>query len=746
MKYATILQDPNACMYRSCNPYEYCIRDPTGYVDENGDTYFVYRASLPLIPVSLMEDYPVYNSLLNPRAYISNLGGQAAYAPITYKLNSLPYFNDFINISAQTTILYPYNPTPTYGHPLPLGENVIEVEIDPNNLINELRKDNNNLSLVFNVTHYADYRINEVYIGNQYGERYIQVPSGFEVYIIANVSNLGNHDGYVLLNGSINGQEFYNGQVVVGTKCDYGRKPYGAYVPANSSELIFIGPIRLAQYEVPTTLTLALSIYPIITGYPEDLNLSNNDVALYTFEVVPSPPELDFYNSTIVGDYQNYTLRPTSSYFTVDWVEDGRWENITISIWNLGATPATVNLSIYQDIFEGGLAVYSIYHYFDANTLLSSLNAPIYQTEITLYPGENNVTLPLDISYDPSQYHNWIFRVDQVGDEEPISNIYILHYYPPDVGVQVYTNLYPLPGSALQIDYRVYCRDLHEQTGDGHPLRGTEREGDMLHIAYYPYAPYNVSPPFTLEIYTTFLQQNISLPTLCSQQHQIENTTYVSLPTDFDELPLDIHLVYADDLYPSNNIVNLTLKAPRLYDFEIDLKNEELLASTFNTLEINFQAPECINLDHLSIYLTFNNTTTLLLYSGGRLATFPGKPGWKTICENTSLSLEVYVPNISTDQAQITVQALSGYKAILPADFHFTMPYYDKLWYEAETLPLKINNATYLIVEPYPHVGNFSPNSTIVPSQPLILYLYKEVIYNKNVTILHHAPLEVKIS
>lgn len=761
-KYVTTFEDPNACL-SYCPGYAYCIKDPT--TDNYYPPLYAYTTSNPYIPISVVGT-PAYNSLIYVKAKIKNQGEVGSSAPVGFYLNNLRYLTYLYNLSVNETRWDPPSWPVTnmpYGIPLPLGPNEIKILIDPDNVVSELDKTNNLYLYQLNITDYADYKINDVYISDQYGNPLPAVTGGTDIYIAVNVSNLGNRDGYVLLNASLNGSEFYEGQPVGTYKCEVGRKPFGAWVPANNSTIVIMRKIHLKEYNTSVNLSLSVTIYPLITGYPEDVNLSNNEGKSFNFTVTPSPPELDFYNSTKVGTY-NYTLVPHGMVYPrfgkVSW--DG-FENISIDVWNLGGSTAVTNLSIYEDVFAGGYYNYShgiAYLQYNESVLnIIQTRTPILKVPVVLPPGKTQLNISLNYTLpNTTSFHNLVLYLEPVGQEDNISNVYIISYTPPDLSLlPIRLDTHPMPEGVTTVKLNLSCSRLLSSyiRGDySGPFYGSLRGGNFYNLLPIDHLPED-SPGFNVTVYlngTPIYVHNISNNSLCSAKNTEEFSFLMSLP-DYQNISF---LAVADsgritgDLKMGNNIVNRTLTAPRFANFTINLSNNVIYPGTLNKLNFTVNTTDnCGYMNHITIYLIANNTT-YLLHSEGEFASAYGEPATHHVCPGYNYLANVHIPNITTTNATIVMEVLSGYKVETPIPVnghsYIKLPSYDMLWYEPSVLPLKINGVPYLINENYPHVINLPSGVTLDLNQQATLYLYRKSTYNKTVQVLNVKPLEVEIS
>ncbi|MCS7122878.1 MAG: hypothetical protein NZ908_02910, partial [Candidatus Micrarchaeota archaeon] len=241
LKYVTYAQDPNTCAFRlgSCSIFDrICIQDPI-----RADR-IVYRSSMPYIPDQIVSS-PKYGSIVKVESTIKNIGELAATTQVGAYLNGIQIYIYDQSLSVNIT-----NTSPEF-HPrfsssrLGLGNYRARGVIDPNNILPELRKDNNMMELQFNVTEYSDYVINRVILVDDSQNIRNNFVGGQQMYIVVNVSNLGNSPGYVMLNASIDGQEIWNEDPVGTIECEFGRKPIllGPIAP-NSSALVQMRPVR----------------------------------------------------------------------------------------------------------------------------------------------------------------------------------------------------------------------------------------------------------------------------------------------------------------------------------------------------------------------------------------------------------------------------------------------------------------------------------------------------------------------
>lgn len=738
LKYITYAQDPNTCAYRqgSCSVLDkVCIGDPIR------TNRIVYRSSKPYIPNQIISS-PKYGSIVKVESTIKNIGELAATTQVGAYLNGIQIYIYDQSLSVNVTNTSPeFHPRFTSSR-LGLGNYRARGVIDPNNILPELRKDNNIMELQFNVTEYSDYVINRVVLVDESQNIRNNFVGGQLMYIVVNISNLGNSPGYVMLNASIDGQEIWNGDPVGTIECEFGRKPVLlGPIPPNSSALVQMRPVRIPVRNISTNHTLTVSIYPHITGYPEDINLSNNIPVSINFSTTPYPAELDFYNSTIFNNRLTQYRFPT---YRIDY--DGnrhdRLRNISVKIYNVGGITGTTNYTVY-------IARNSGYH-----VTLSEVFQAIQNGSAVLI-SRGNVTvqalssIDLNISVDynisqPASEHFIYIVLDRIGSEDIGSNVLVIRYIPIDYWIRIYPETYhPLQDSNL--DFTIHVNG--------------SRVGYLAHTRYsedefwgYFGNPSIEIHPRNILVTLRLNNQIIKNITLSQLPIQIYETVSLSQYPDPSYLRAELDPIDSLPNELDNQNVNITIIKPPSFETPNISIATELYRSSINRIRINFYSDtgSCRYVDNIKIYLIHNNTT-ITLYDAGEFAEPPPRSNILEICGNNNYTKDfyVYIPNIS-GQAQLVIELYRGIAVesslLVNGSSRIRIPRYDLLFIQSD-LPIIYSNRTIIVSEQYPHdvTGIFPSDQTILLNNRAKFYIYRKNTYNMNVVILNDSPIRVRV-
>lgn len=747
MKYVTYSQDPNVCAYDtySCSSFDrFCITDPIR------TNRIILKSSSPYIPQSIISSEPVYGSIIHISSNIRNIGELAATAQIGIYLNNIMIYQYDqslpVNISNISPTLHPRYTSYRLG----LGNYKIRGVIDPLNILPELRKDNNILERNFSVDKYADYVLNSVTLTRSDSTPTNTFSGSERLIIVVNISNLGNTPGYVLLNASIDGQEIWNGNAVGTISCHYGRKPILiGPIPPNSSILANMTPVLLPNINRPTNHTLRVSIYNHITGYPEDINISNNRVLEANFTIIPYPAELDFYNSSLIN---GVLTSPKPPMFNIEYYPNRHdmIKTINVTVFNLGGQDANTNYSVY--VYN---ATFTSMNQID---LLQIINNSDKLTNGNVYvPSLSKTELSLALNYNftnPMMNYSIIILLDRVGNEDILSNILVITYSPIDYKLIVQPNTeYPLEDSTLDL------RVLVNTTGGGNSIgyRSLIRNGNRLEISSNP------------DTYITIPLRNVSMHIYLNNSIQNILVSNITLPNVPIYITLPISLVNhtnisnltvvfdPDDLLPNElNIFNrnsVLLRTPSFRAPNVSVV-ANLYKQSINRINISYSSDDesCSYLDNIVIYLNYNNSS-ILLYSEGEFAKPPMTANIITICQqNRPITKEyyVYIPNISGN-AELIVELYRGLSydsssTGLDGKSRIKLPAYDKLFIQANSTII-YNSTTIIVNERHPHdiTGIIPANVLVELNNQAKFYIYRKYIYRYNVTISDRSTIEVNV-
>jgi hypothetical protein len=610
-----------------------------------------------------------------------------------------------MNLSVNQISEIPIRHSNLYRASLDLGNYTAKVLIDPDNLVTELSKDNNRLERSFEVTEYADYVLNDIIlVDSNNNERYVY-NSGEQIYILVNISNLGNSEGYVFLNASVNGSEFFNNRFVGTIRCDYGRKPLLVRVN-NNTIARFPVPILAPNLVNNQTYEIAVGIYPHITGYPEDINRSNNVIIKKNITIVPSPIELDFYNSTYIdGRLVNYS----NPRLMLEGRSRFGFNNLTVYIKNHGGIDASTNYSVY------------ILNYtYSYNGTLPSVSPILTGTIDIPAISEKKVSFPINFRASPANIsYSIVIYLEPIQTEDVPSNVLILYYNPIDFNLQINALPDPMPNTYLNVEYYIYIRPNDKQY-----IISARNQNSIL-PSNYNYIQYNPSLIPQKIINISFNGQLIE-QTNISNDYEVRGRFYIPVGDYSNGSNITVQVQLLDEeMNSENNVKNITINRPKILN--LSLITNSLVSNSINLIEIH--SNEDGKIGELSLLLYINGSYYTLLESGS-LEGINFRKGTNR--------LYVFVPNIEGNGSLILSYSNIGKidMSLLNREFRIIIPNYSKLLMIGSRLI--VNNNTIVS----------GPNSLyditgFVPRQSEV-YIYNQDIKIYNISIFKDS-LEVTV-
>jgi hypothetical protein len=711
MKYVTSFEDPNVCLRFYYGDCPTCIVDPG--IPSIGNTVLYAYTPDHLIPRSVLRN-PVYGSWIGYDTSVINIGNTSGRALIGLYLNNIRFANPEMNLSVNQISEIPIRHSNLYRATLNLGNHTAKVLIDPDNLVTELSKDNNRLERSFEVTEYADYVLNDIIlVDSNNNERYVY-SSGEQIYILVNVSNLGNSEGYVFLNASVNGSEFFNNRFVGTIKCDYGRKPLLVRVN-NNTIARFPVPILAPNLVNNQTYEIAVGIYPHITGYPEDINRSNNVIIKKNITIVPSPIELDFYNSTYIdGRLVNYS----SPRVILEGRSRFGFNNLTVYIKNHGGIDAITNYSVY------------ILNYtYSYNGTLPSVSPILTGTIDIPAISEKKVSFPINFRASPANInYSIVIYLDPIQTEDVPSNVLILYYNPIDFNLEINALPNPMPNTYLNVEY--YIRAI--RPNDRQYIISARNQNSIL-PSNYNYIEYNPSLIPQKIINISFNGQLIE-QTNISNDYEVRGRFYIPVGDYSNGSNITVQVQLLDEeMNGENNVRTITINRPKILN--LSLITNSLVSNSINLIEIH--SNEDGKIGELSLLLYINGSYYTLLESGS----LEGINFRKGINR-----LYVFVPNIEGNGSLILSYSNIGKidMSLLNREFRIITPNYSKLLMIGSRLIVNNNTIVSGPNSLYDITGLVPRQSEVYISGNPIFYVYNQDIKIYNISIFKDS-LEVTV-